>query len=451
MIEVEDSNADSSKKPHSNEPSSSSQSKHIRVLKDLPVTREDIELPAEQRQCGQCGAEMKDIGTDVQRQMDYQPATLQHREIHRHKYACQCCDSSIERAPVKAVPIPKSIASPSLLAYLIVSKYGDHLPLYRIDKRLERLGLILPRKTQGDWLGKSAELLAPLAGLMLQDVLNRGHVFTDDTILPMQNDEPGRHRTIQSRIWVYRTDDQHGPPIVSYDFSRTRSKSAPAAILQHYRGYLQADAYSGYDHLFESGDIGEVACWAHTRRKFVEAAKLTKVETRAHLAIKRIKALYRLEQRWKHLPEEDRRAQRKLHSQPQLNSLKDWLMDQANAVLPKSALGKAIKYTLRNWDALYRYSTTGHLNIDNNLAEQSMRPIALGRKNYLFVGSEAAGHNAAVLYSLVETCKVNKINPLSYLTHVLEQLPALGRNPSTTDLAALLPYTEENIKQFGLA
>ncbi len=422
----------------------------LRILKELPTVREDIELPEDQRHCECCGHELRDIGSDVQVQIEYQPATLTRKAIHRHKYACKHCKGGIERVPPKAVPIPKSWASASLLAYLIVSKYADHLPLYRIDKRLERLGLVLPRKTQGDWLLKSGELLSSLVKIMMADVLKRGHVYTDDTILPLQNDDPSRKRTLQSRIWVYRTDDQHGPPIVTYDFSRSRSKEAPANMLGSFRGYLQADAYTGYDHLYLNGDIKEVACWAHTRRKFVEAASLTKTPTRAHSAVQRINALYRLERQWKALSEEERKQQRKDKSQPLLDELHEWLENQANAVLPKSALGKAFSYTLKNWDALYRYSTTGHLNIDNNWAEQSMRPIALGRKNYLFVGSETAGHNAAILYSLVETCKANKINPLSYLTYVLEELPNLGRHPQLETLAALLPYTAANSERFKL-
>lgn len=207
----------------------------IRVLKGLPIVREDIELPIEERQCDHCHVEVKDIGSEVQRQIDYQPASLTKREIHRHKYACPCCDQTMKRAPLKPVPIPKSVASPSLLAHLIVSKYADHLPLYRIDQRLERLGLHLPRKTQGDWLAKCGELLLPISQIMMNDVLNRGHVYTDDTILPMQNDDADRHRTIQSRIWVYRTDQQQGPPIVTYEFSRSGAKGAPAAILQNCR------------------------------------------------------------------------------------------------------------------------------------------------------------------------------------------------------------------------
>ena len=197
---------------------SNNQKQSIRVLKGLPVVREDIELPVEERQCDHCHSELKDMGSDVQRQIEYQPASLTKLEIHRHKYACPCCDQTIKRAPVKAVPIPKSVASPSLLAHLIVSKYADHLPLYRIDQRLERLGLHLPRKTQGDWLAKCGELLLPISQIMMNDVLSRGHVYTDDTILPMQNDDADRHRTIQSRIWVYRTDQQQDPPIVTYDF-----------------------------------------------------------------------------------------------------------------------------------------------------------------------------------------------------------------------------------------
>lgn len=393
---------------------------------------------------------MQDIGSDIQIQIEYLPAKLQRKEIHRHKYACKQCEQSVKRVPAKTVPIPMSLASASLLAYLIVSKFADHLPLYRIDHRLQRLGLALPRKTQGDWLLKCGELLRILVERMTTDVLKRGHVYTDDTILPLQNDDPERKRTIQSRIWVYRTDDQHGPPVVTYDFSRSRSKEAPAKMLVDFHGYLQADAFSGYDHLFADGDIKEVACWAHTRRKYVEAASLTNTPTRAHEAVSRINAHYRFERQWKSLSEKEQKTHREKYGRPLLDDFHQWLQNQVNAVLPKSAFGKAINYTLKNWDALYRYSTTGHLNIDNNWAEQSMRPIALGRKNYLFVGSEQAGHCAAIFYSLVETCKANKLNPLSYLNFLLDELPKLGRHPNSEQIETLLPYTAENISRFKL-
>ena len=251
---------------------------------------------------------------------------------------------------------------------------------------------------------RSAEVLEPVYQQLKQAVLARGHVFTDDTILPMQNHDLQRRTTHKARIWVYATNDQRGPPITVYDFSTGRQQGAPHAFLQGFEGYLQADGYAGYQGMYDTGRVLEVACWAHARRRFVDASRLVSSPGRAHEGVRWIRALYRIERKMKRLPIEARYRARQAESLPLLTAFHDWLTQQASAVLPKSPLGDAIFYALNRWDALVSYCQAGELEIDNNRAERFMRPIALGRKNYLFVGNETAGHAAARLYSLIETC-----------------------------------------------
>ena len=394
----------------------------VRVLKNLPVRVEVIDLPEHDQFCQCCGCTMAAIGSDISRQIEYAPAQLFLKETHRKKYACRSCELDIKRAPKPYQAIPKSMASAGLLSYLIVSKFADHLPYYRIEKRLSRLGLCLSRNTMSEWLMRSAEVLEPVYQRLKQDVLARGHMFTDDTILPMQNHDPQRRTTHKARIWVYATNDQRGPPITVYDFSAGRQQGAPHAFLQGFKGYLQADGYAGYQGLYDTGCVMEVACWAHARRRFVDASRLVSSPGRAHEGVRWIRALYRIERKIKRLPIEARYRARQAESVPLLTAFHEWLTQQASAVLPKSPLGDAIYYALNRWDALVRYCHAGELEIDNNRAERFMRPIALGRKNYLSVGNETAGHAAARLYSLIETCQINGLNPLSYLKDALDRL-----------------------------
>jgi hypothetical protein len=279
---------------------------------------------------------------------------------------------------------------------------------------------------------------------MLQKVLSSGHVFTDDTILPLQNHDPTRRTTVKSRLWVYARSRRRYKPLVAYEFSRTRSHGAPLELLKEYRGYLQADAFPGYDRVFANAQIREIACWSHARRKYVEVADLMTQPGRPHEAIAFIKSLYRVEREVRHLSDEERKQARQARAIPILAAFKQWLDVQANAVLPKSALGVAVNYTLRNWEALCRYTEAGYLEPDNNYAEQCLRPVAVGRKSFLFVGSERAGRAAAIYYSLVESCKVNKVNPLTYLTYVLSNI----RNKS---VALLTPdeFLDSNIAHVG--
>jgi transposase len=397
--------------------------KAVRILKELPRVIHELDISPSERTCKCCGETMRPFGVDRSEHLHYVPATIQIVETRRKKYSCGACHSHIVRATTSnPQPLAKSMASASLLAYLIVSKFADGLPLYRIAARLKRLGIELAHTVMSDWLIQCAELLTDLHRRMVHKVLDGGHVFTDDTTLPLQNDDPARGGTIKARLWVYARYRRGHKPLVTYEFSRSRSQQVPLSFLKGYRGYLQADAFPGYDPLYLSGQIREVACLVHARRKFVQAAELMQTPGRAHQAIGFFKALFRIERQIDHLSDEQRHEQRQLHAVPILKDFKNWLDVQVNAVLPKSALGEAVTYTLRHWDALCRYTEAGYLEASNNFAEQCMRSVAVGRKAFLFVGSERAGRAAAIYYSLVESCKANKVNPLAYLTYVLSNV-----------------------------
>lgn len=419
--------------------------KAIRVLRDLPREIRIIDIPDSEKLCSCCGHALHVMGQELSEHINYIPASLKIIETRRKKYACNGCHGEIKRAKEDFPALfPKGMASASLIAFLIVCKYADHLPLYRISQMLKRMGIEISDSLMSEWLLQASELFDDLMKRMIATVLARGHVFTDDTILPMQNKNPDRNTTIKSRLWVYAayTESERQKPLVVYDFSITRSQSAPVSFLNGYQGYLQADAFPGYDTLYRNGEVKEVACWAHARRKFVEVTTLMKTPGRAHKAIAFIAQLYAIERQIKQTKDHEKITQRQTQSREILTQFKAWLDLEVNGVLPKSVLGNAIGYTLKNWDALCRYTEHGFLEADNNFAERCMRPVALGRKNYLFVGSERAGNSAALYYSLIESCKLNQINPLTYMTYLLTN----ARNKAIT---LLMPhvFNQTNITQ----
>lgn len=425
--------------------SPSERKRAVRVLKDLPREIRIIDVPEQDRICPCCQGALHAFGEDSSEHLGYVPASVKIIETRRKKYACGHCHAHIERAPApKTAPLPKGMAAASLLAYLIVCKFGDGLPLYRIAARLQRLGIDLSHSLMSDWLIQCAELLIELHARIIRKVLDSGHCFTDDTILPLQNRDPTRRTTIKSRLWVYARSHRRHKPLVAYEFSRTRSHGAPLALLENYRGYVQADAFPGYDRLFANAQIKEIACWVHCRRKFVEVAELMTSPGRPHEAIAFIGALYRIERQVRKLDDDARKQARLERAVPILSAFKNWLDVQQNAVLPKSAMGTAIQYALNNWEALCRYTEEGYLEPDNNYAERCLRPVAVGRKAFLTVGSERGGRAAAIYYSLVESCKVNKVNPLSYLTYVLENARDKSHTLLTPD-----EFTGSNIAQVG--
>jgi len=382
---------------------------------DLPRERRVHEIPPEQRACPECGQERSPIGEEISEQLDYRPASLFVVEQVRIKVACRHCQGHVAVAAKPPQPIEKGLPGPGLLAQVITSKFADHLPLYRQEGIFGRHGVELSRKTLCGWMAQSAWLLEPIWKAMKAEVLKSRVIQTDDTTVPVLDRRLDRART--ARLWVYLGDREH--PYAVYDYTADRCRDGPERFLGDYKGYLQADAYSAYDRICSRGVV-EVGCFAHARRKFFDAR--TSDPERAHEALARIRLLYAVETAGKGLDEAGRLAQRHERSVPLLEQLGDWLDEQARVVLPKSPIGGAIGYARSNWAALNRFTEAGYLSIDNNASERAVKPIALGRKNWLFAGSEGGGRTAAILFSIASTCKALKIDPFSYLRDVLDRV-----------------------------
>lgn len=444
-------------------------------------------LTEAERLCPGCGQRRSEIGVATSEQLEYQPAALVVVEHVVHKYACTCRQSpplatgpapessamsSAEAAPEPppepsssaapeqasppgtvgpaapvvapvvaatkpAEPIAKGLPGPGLLAHLIVSKYVDHLPLHRLERVYERQGVFLPRSTLSDWLAACAELLRPLYDRLVAVVLLSRALHTDDT--PVKLQDVRTHQLSTARLWAYLGDAEH--PYNVFDFTVNRKRDGPAKFLKNYQGYLHADAFSGYDRLYLpepcSGQarIIEVACNAHARRKFYEAR--TSDALRSHQALAYYRQLYALERSARELDFSDtqRLQMRQDFAVPILATFHAWLETQRAEVLPKSPLAEALGYALNQWTALKRYTEAGFLAIDNNAAEREMKRIAIGRKNWLFVGSPRGGQTAAVLLSFTSSCVRLGIEPWAYLRDVLTRLPALA----AAELDTLLP------------
>jgi transposase len=384
----------------------------------LPRHRVEYPLADGQCQCEACGGALEKIGEELTRQLDYEPASFHVTEHVRIKYACKRCQGNVVLGQLPPQPIDKGLPGPGLLAHVLVSKYADHLPLHRLEGIFGRNGVEVSRRTMCDWVKASAQLLEPLYEAMRGDVLASKVIGTDDTPVPVQ--QAGRERTRKGRIWVYVGDGEHEHTV--YDYTPTRNKDGPERFLGGYEGYLQADAYAGYDGLYAGGKITEVGCWAHARRKFYDAKPSD--GPRALVALAYIRQLYEVEKEARDLSARQRRALRRGKARPVLEGFKTWLGRQQLEVLPKSPMGEAIGYAQRQWRALVRYLEDGDLNIDNNPSERALRAVVIGRKNYLFYGSDAGGKWAAILYSFVATCKRHGVDPFAYLRDVLQRLPS---------------------------
>ncbi len=390
-----------------------------RLPADLP--REQIELvpPASERHCTTCDTEKVRIGADITEELDYVPASFVIREYVRPKYACTHCQQGVLQAALPARPIEKGRPGPGLLAQVVTSKYSDHLPLYRQEQIFQRHGVDVTRRTLSEWNGAVADLLEPIVRAMHREqVCQSPWIQCDDTTLDVQ--DPTRAPEIQTgHLWAYRAELGE----VVYDFTWSRNRDGPLKMLANYRGYLQVDAAPAYDDVFaQHPEIVEVGCMAHARRYFKEAMPTAAVPCAQVLAI--IGQLYGIERAAsdKHLDAPARQRLRQEQARPILETLHVYLQEQQATALPKSPLGTAVGYALRNWVALTRYAEDGRLKVDNNGAEQALRPIVLGRKNWLFAGSEAAAHRTAILCSLVQTCKHLQINPFVYLRDVIERV-----------------------------
>jgi len=413
-----------------------------RLPKSLERRRVVYDLEEAKRQCPECQAELKRIGEEVSERLEYVPASLLVIQEACQKYACaKGCTVVTAQKPM--APIEKGLPGPGLLAHVAVSKYGDHLPLHRQEAILQRQGVEVSRQTMCDWMRACADLVSPLYELMKQQVLGSKAIQTDDTPVPVL--DPDLPHTRTGRIWTYVGDGEH--PHTVYDYTPNRSRDGPEEFLKAFRGYLQADAYSGYDHFYEEPERGieEVACMAHVRRKHWEAQSSDLMRSTVMLAY--IRLLYDVEReaRDQKLGSDARQTLRQAKSKPILEDIHAYLEREQLQVLPKSPEGQAIAYTLSNWKALTRYCEDGDLEIDNNGAERSLRGIAVGRRNWTFLGSDNGGRTAAILSSLIATCKRLAIDPFAYLRDIFARL---GAHPQSR-LAELLPDQWQAVHSAG--
>src|SRR5215470_10263849 len=364
------------------------------------LPREVQTLLPEEETCPNCGGSLRKLGEDPSEVLERVPERFYVIRQVRVKLACTSCDKIVQRkAPSR--PIERGMAGPGVLAHVLVSKYADHLPLYRQSEIYEREGVELDRATLADWVAGSSRLLEPLSEELRRHVMLAEKLHADDVPVPVL--APGRGKTKAGRLWTYVRDDRPSgdatPPAVWFAYSPDRKGEHPREHLKPFTGTLQADGYAGFDQIYEEGRIQEPACWAHARRKFYDIQQMHKSAT-AQEALERIGALYGIEKEIHGRSPEERRAVRNERSRPLLESLKRWLEEILGRLAKKSDTSLAVRYTLGRWEALMRYCDDGRLEIDNNAAERALRAVVLGRKNYLFAGSDRGGERAAVLYSL---------------------------------------------------
>lgn len=397
--------------------------REVPVRKSLPphLPREIEVHEAGHEGCPECGGALRRIGEDVSEVLEYVPARFKVIRHVRPKLSCSSCRTLVQAAAPER-PIERGMAGPGLLSHVLVSKYCDHLPLYRQSLIYAREGVEIPRSTMTDWVGDCGALMTPLVEALSRHVLSGRSLHADDTPVPVL--DPGRGRTRTGRLWTYVRDERPAgsdvPPAVWFAWSPDRQGRHPQRHLDTYRGAVHADGYAGFNKLF--GDQRyEVACWAHVRRKFFEIHEAHGGELAAR-ALKTIQELYRIETRIRGRPPDERRRVRQARASPLLNAFHQWLDTTLSQVSRKSATAEAIRYALARWPALIRYCDDGGLEMDNNAAERALRCVALGRKNYLFAGSDAGGERAAAMYSLIGTALLNGLDPQAYLTCVLERI-----------------------------
>jgi transposase len=372
--------------------------------------------------CPDCGGALCSFGEDVSEMLEYVPARFHVIRHVRPKLSCTACDRIVQAA-APSRPIARGLAGPGLLAHVLVSKYADHLPLYRQSEIYAREGVELERSTLADWVGASSALLEPLLETLRRYVFSCSKLHADDTPVPVL--APGTGRTKTGRLWTYVRDDRpaadQSPSAVWFAYSPDRKGEHPERHLRDFRGTLQADAYAGFNQLYSTGRIQEAACWAHVRRKFYELDQ-AHASPIAKEAMLRIGQLYAVEREIRGRPPDERRQVRQLRSRPLLESLHEWLESCLPKLSRKSDTTAAIRYALTLWEALTRYRDDGHLEIDNNAAERALRAVAVGRKNYLFAGSDNGGERAAAIYSLIGSAKLNGLDPEAYLRQVLSRI-----------------------------
>jgi len=387
---------------------------------DLP--RETETIAPQQEACPDCGGTLRHLGQDVSETLEYIPASFKVIRTVRPKLSCACC-SRIVQEPAPNRPIDRGLAGPALLAHVLVAKYADHLPLYRQSEIYAREGIELDRSTLADWVGGVSRTLRPLVNALNKYVLSAEKLHGDDVPVPVL--EPGNGKTRTGRLWTYVRDDRpaasEAPPAVWFAYSPDRKGEHPAGHLKNYNGILQADGYAGFKQLYEKGNIVEAACWAHVRRKFHDLYQAHRSPI-AREALERIAQLYAIEKDIRGRSQAERKEVRQVRSGPLLESMHAWLKATMAKLSRKSDVAMAIHYALERWASLRLFCEDGRVEMDNNAAERALRAVAVGRKNYLFAGSDGGGERAAAIYSLLGSAKLNGIDPQVYLTSVLRRI-----------------------------
>lgn len=409
----------------------------------LPVVELLHDLPEEQKVCAHDGSALVEIGRESSEQLEIIPAKLRRVRHVRPKYACPTCKEGVKTAPLPPQPIPKSIASPALLAHVATQKFVDGMPLYRQERAFERIGVELPRSTLASWMVKMGQQAQPLVNLLHEQILASGFVQCDETRFQVLK-EPGRDPTSLSYLWVLRAGGRDGPAAVVYHYDRSREGEVAERLLEGFQGYLQTDGYKGYDALGTKPGIVHVGCFAHARRKFHEAwkaqggrRKARPIQgSRAQQGLERIRALYRIERELAGATPAERYRVRLERTKPLLDDMREWLDGVLDTVPPQSLTGKALAYLDSQWPRLKRVLEDGRLPLDTNDVENAIRPFVVGRKAWLFADTVGGAEASANLYSLVETAKANRIEPFAYLRLVFERIPAAQR---LEDFEALLP------------
>lgn len=405
--------------------------------KPLPAhldRHEEVLSPGED--CTRCGGKLKTLGEDITEELEYVPGRFIVNRIVRPRKGCACCEAIVQ-SPLPSRPIERGRPGPGLLAHVLVSKYADHLPLYRQSQIYAREGIDLDRSTMADWVGRSTALLEPLADAIGRIVRRGDALFADDTPVKMQ--APGQKKTKTARVWTYVRDERpwsgSSPPCAWYQFTIDRKGEHPVSHLAGYKGWVHADGYSGFNGLFGHDKADEMACMAHVRRKFVDVFA-SQGNAIAEEAIHRIAELYAVEKEARGKPAEARVAVRQARSKPIFEDLEAWLHAQLPKISGKSPLAQAIRYALGRMAKARAYLENGHLELDNNTAERAVKPVAIGRKNWMFAGSEGGGKAMAIAFTLTETAKLNNIDPQAWLTWVLAQIA----DHKITRLDELLPW-----------
>lgn len=415
-----------------------------RNLGALPahLPRYEVVIDIEHTDCPCCGGALHVIGEDRTEQLDHVPSQLRVRVVRRPRYACRACEGGVVQAPAPERPIDGGMATEALVAQVVVSKFCDSIPLYRQTEILKRQGITLDRSTLSSWVGRACWWLMPLYELLVSTVLASDKMFADETTLPVL--DPGRGRTKTGRLWCYAVDDRPwaGPthPAAVYVYSENRKGEHPATHLASFRGTLQVDGYAGFGKLVDArpdASLQLAFCWAHARRPFYEFY----VSTQSPLAgevLARIAKLYEIEDEIRGQPADVRQAVRRRRSRPLVDELRVWIEEHLPRVPGWLDLAKAMRYVLRHWDGLILYLDDGRLEMDNNVVERAIKPVIITRKNSLFAGSDAGARHWAIANSLIQTCKLNGVEPLAYLTDVLQRIVS-GRTKSL-ELHTLLPW-----------